>query len=219
MKNLVIVTSAINVNTGIFPPKQRFYDTCRTIDSIRENIPNSFILINETSPCILDISYKSILENNVDMFIISNTPQIVYFGDKQTLCTSSAEICGFIELFSNNEFLNILAYVDRIIKVSGRYTITSEFNMQNHIDHNKYTFKKKWWYGTGYLRDTRCWSMPISLLNHFKTILPIAFDKVQQYKQDIEHSMVQLIPDNMVNEYDVIGVKGITAHDGIIIKE
>ena len=61
MSDWFIVTSACNVNYGIFDTDQRFNQTIDTINSIKYFCPNSKIILLEASPITLSKEKQDIL--------------------------------------------------------------------------------------------------------------------------------------------------------------
>lgn len=211
MKNLVYVTSAINkFDANEFEVSHRFQETLKTCYSIKKYVPNVTIIMHELSPVPIDEFYFYVLEQLVDQIKISydhyeyeNNKLINYSGTK-------GEIIGS-QIFYNDPYIReYCKKFNRIIKVSGRYYLTEKFNINNHVDPNKFTFKRKWWYEPGFLRDTRCWSMPVQYIDKYLAILPLALEKHETTNRDIEHLMAELLTDELVHEVDQIGVAGMT---------
>ena len=147
-KNVVLVTSKIYVSDkkfsyvdkrSIYTPNQRFEQTIETIKSIKINIPNSYIILFDNS--IFDNNYKSILENNVDMFInITDDKNLNFY-------TNDYEYKAFSEISQQLSFYNtFLKNIDinsfkNFFKISGRYSINNTFNF-NNFDNEHNIFKK-----------------------------------------------------------------------------
>ena len=211
MKNLVYVTSAINkFGADKNEVLNRFQETLKTCYSIKKFVPNVTIIIHELSPVPINEFYFYILEQLVDYIKISsdhyeyeNNKLINYSGTK-------GELVGSYLFYNDSYIKETCKKFNRIIKVSGRYYLTEKFNINDHTDPTKFTFKRKWWYEPGFLRDTRCWSMPSQYIDKYLTILPLALAKHEQTNQDIEHLMAEFISDELVHEVDQIGVAGMT---------
>ena len=211
MKNLVYVTSAINkFDANEAEVMHRFQETLKTCYSIKKYVPNVTIIMHELSPVPINEFYFYVLEQLVDQIKISYDH---YEYENNKLINYSAtkgEILGS-QIFYNDPYIREQCKkFNRIIKVSGRYYLTENFNINNHVDPNKFTFKRKWWYDPGFLRDTRCWSMPVQYMDKYLTILPLALKKHEQTNQDLEHLMAEFITDELVHEVDQIGVAGMT---------
>lgn len=211
MKNLVYVMSAINkFNATESEVAYRFQETLKTCYSIKKYVPNVTIIIHELSPVPINEFYFYVLEQLVDHIKIScdhyeyeNNELIHFAGTKGEMLGS--------QIFYNDPYIREKCNkFNRIIKVSGRYSLTEKFNINHHVDPNKFTFKRKWWYDPGFLRDTRCWSMPVQYIDKYLEILPLALEIHEQTNKDIEHLMADLIPDELVYEVEQIGVAGMT---------
>lgn len=136
-KNLVFISSVIHtpnlpfsyINTrSIYSHKDRFEQTKKTINSIRNKIPDSIIFIVECSP--LEEEEKEYLTNYSDIFInlydLNNQDLInkIYSRSK-----SLGE--GTITLYVLNYLIeNNIDYND-FFKISGRYWLNDNFNYRD----------------------------------------------------------------------------------------
>ena len=131
MKNkLVIITSIINpikeplsytnVRT-IYSSEERFEQVLKTINSVKEKIPNSLIVLLECSSNIEQ--YEDILRNRVDKYFnyINNTTVLKHVNSKFKSMGENYQMLNFLI----NE--NLKDY-ESIIKISGRYYLNDNFN-------------------------------------------------------------------------------------------
>jgi hypothetical protein len=135
MDNLVLITSVICItnrplsytNTrSVFTHEERFEQTIKTIQTIREKIPNSKIFIVECS--ILNDKQTDYLIKNSDYFLnlyddenIRNQTSSV----SKSLGEGIMTICA-IEYIQNNNI-----NYDNFFKITGRYWLSDNFNYNN----------------------------------------------------------------------------------------
>ena len=135
MNNLVLITSVICIENkplsytnvrSVYSHEERFNQTQKTIQTIREKIPNSKILIVECSNLNEDITRY--LVKNSDYFlnlygdekIRNNTT-----GLSKALGEGTMTICAINYLKENN-----IIY-DNFFKITGRYWLSDNFNYNN----------------------------------------------------------------------------------------
>jgi hypothetical protein len=135
MHNLVLITSVICITNkplsytkirSVYSHEERFEQTKKTIQTIREKIPNSKILLVECSNLTEDITRY--LVQNSDYFlnlygdekIRNNTT-----GLSKALGEGTMTICAINYIKENN-----IVY-DNFFKITGRYWLSDNFNYTN----------------------------------------------------------------------------------------
>jgi len=148
-KNVVIVTSKIYVSNNslsyantrsIYTPDERFIQTMNTINSIKQYIPDSFIILFDNS-VFENTNYFDQIKDNVDIFLnITDNYLLNYYTDDCEF-KAFAEISQILEiykiLFSKFDFNNI----NQFFKITGRYVINNQFNF-NQYNNTKNIIKK-----------------------------------------------------------------------------
>ena len=147
-KNIVLVTSKIYVSDNPFSytksrssytPKERFLQTIETIDTIKKNIPNCYIVLFDNSQFTLD--EKTTLEKNVDCFInVVNNKKLNYYTDEyeyKSFADISQQI-SFYDYFLKHINIDTIKH---FFKISGRYLINETFDYNTYK--NKYNIMKK----------------------------------------------------------------------------
>ena len=135
MNNLVLITSVICIENrplsytnirSVYSHSERFEQTKKTIESIREKIPNSKIFLVECSNLTEDMS-KYLVEKSdyflnlyEDEKIRNNTT-----GLSKSLGEGTMTICAINYIKYNN-----IEY-DNLFKITGRYWLSNNFNYNN----------------------------------------------------------------------------------------
>mmetsp|Transcript_25593 Transcript_25593/g.27931 ORF Transcript_25593/g.27931 Transcript_25593/m.27931 type:complete len:668 (+) Transcript_25593:195-2198(+) len=148
-KNLFIITSKINVSSipfsyvnhrSIFTIEQRYEQTLNTIQSIRQYADSSYIVLVDNS--VLPPDMVSGLRQRVDVLV--NTPSEVlnYYTD-QYAYKGFAELAQMI--YAYNRLLRVMkVYLFKnVFKITGRYTLTSNFNQAYYDNTPGMVFKRE----------------------------------------------------------------------------
>jgi hypothetical protein len=140
MNNLVLITSVIcTPNTplsytndrSVYTHEERFEQTKRTIESVKQKIPNLKILIVECSN--LSFDQEEYLKKNTDYFlnlynnekIRKNTSSV-----SKSLGEGTMTLCALQYLLDNNIGFN------NLIKISGRYWLSDKFDYNKFNNNN-----------------------------------------------------------------------------------
>jgi hypothetical protein len=241
--NTVLVTSAIYTNYGIYDRAERINQTLATVQSARKYIPNATIILIDNSKVDVQndesAEFEALLDA-VDYYIDnSDDTDIQYFHNNVSnydIGKNAMECIGMVKslkyINSDDDLRSIIENSSRVYKLSGRYTVTDQFdtaNFDNSKTQGKYVFKQRQpgWIkdvGVDTLLQTRLWSFhPTQLSNTidlFNTIIENMFATFNQNKYiDIEHSMSKFIlPDQLV-EVATVGLVGNIAPNGAPIAD
>lgn len=241
--NIVLITSAVYSNYGVFTPQQRIQQTLETAQSVRKYIPNSLIILIDNSK--VDVQNDNSAEFNelldiVDYYIDnSDDVDIQYFHNNVSnydVGKNSMECLGMFKALSyisnDAELMDVVSSANRIFKLSGRYVITDQFDINKFDNENtkdKYVFKVRQpsWIpqqdtGVDSLLQTRLWSFTPSLfidtVKLFEKIINNMFNTFNQQKYiDVEHSMFKFISADKLVELESIGLMGKIAPNGMLI--
>jgi hypothetical protein len=224
-KNLVLITSKIIVseNPLIYTDKrssytreERFAQTIQTIKSIRQYIPNSYIVIFDNSE--LNKTEIIQLKNIVDKLIN------ITFDELLNNYTDNSPYKGYGELMQQvtfyNEFLKFVdtSKINHFFKISGRYLINEEFDFKNY-DNNENIFKKNeqitnrnYYYTSFYKIDKNYLHKYFN--NLFKIIIDSEHDDEWKKRQELHcnkcFDLEVLIPETMINDITLVPSLGIT---------
>jgi len=242
-RHTVLLTSAVYSNYGIYTPQERIKQTIDTAQSVRKYLPQATIILIDNST--VDVQNDDSAEFNqlidlVDHYIDnSDDADIQHFHNKVTnhdVGKNAMECLGLFKalkyISSDPEIMSVVTESSRIFKLSGRYVLNDQFdinNFDNANTQNKYVFKKAQpcWIpqeetGVDYLLQTRLWSFTPSLFANtvqlFQQILENMFSTYNRQKYiDVEHSMAKFIPRDTIVELDVVGLQGNIAPNGVMV--
>ena len=145
MNNLVLITSVINTPNkplsysnvrSVFTRKERYEQTKKTIQSIREKIPNYKIMIVECTE--LTIEEKEYFERNCDYTLnLWNKKELhsKIFGESKSLGEGTMTIEALKYIIEKKLNFN------NLFKICGRYWLNNEFDYKMY-DTNNLVFKK-----------------------------------------------------------------------------
>lgn len=243
MKNIVLLTSALYTNYGIYNPQERIKQTLETARSAKKYIPGAVVILVDNSK--IDVQNDDSAEMNelidtVDYYIDnSDDSEIKFFHNtiaNYDIGKNSMEALGIIKALtyiSNDEdMMKEVKDASRIFKLSGRYLVTDKFDIDKFDNANtkdRYVFKKAQpsWInpadtGVNTLLQTRLWSFTPSLLDDtikmYSTIIDTMMELVNQGKYiDNEHAMSKFIPRDKLVEIETVGLCGNIAPNGMMI--
>jgi len=202
--NIVLISSTIHTSQNkytytntrsVFTHEQRLNQTIDTIDSIRKYIPDSYIILAENSQ--LDINEQNMLK----------TDQTIIFNDTESIKWRDCNFKGSGEAFVLEKCLKLIKNkkFNRIFKISGRYSINSSFQYENHCV-DKFVFLK-----SGNLEKSICtvlYSVPMSFLKNYKKQLKHCLDLYNKSSFSIEDVLAKDIPLDDILFLSKIGVEG-----------
>jgi len=137
--NVVIVTSKIYVSNkefsyikgrSIYTSKERFNQTLCTFQTIRKNIPNSYIILYDNSEFPEDEYYT--LKCNVDYFINIHNDEIVNQFTNESIHKVYGEVAQTYRLLSTIKSLYHGMNIQNIFKITGRYLINELFDYDQY---------------------------------------------------------------------------------------
>jgi hypothetical protein len=231
-----IVTSAINSKFGVYSPAERLDQTVATVSSIKSKIPDAKIIIMECCGTPIKDEQASVLKDAADEFhdfSHDEDVQALYDNDNWDVVKNGTEIMVFGRLLKKIKGTSILQGVDRMHKMSGRYTLNEAFDpglydrddvVDKIVIGNKYNSQfpvemttQPWQY------MARLWSWPISRLDEvieiYENSLVFFAERLEAGGYiDIEHVLARFINPDHVIEIQNLGVEGNIAPNGSPIK-
>ena len=243
MKNIVLLTSAVYTNYGIYDPKQRIQQTLDTAKSAKKYIPDSVIILVDNSKTDVQNDTSAEFEELIDLvdYYIDNSDDddIKYFHNNvqnYDIGKNAMEALGIMKaltyISNDQDMMEEIKAADRIFKLSGRYQVTDKFDINKFSNGNtrdKYVFKRAQpsWInpadtGVNTLLQTRLWSFTPGLLSAtislYEQIIKKMLELFNQNKYiDNEHAMAKFIPKDKLVELDIVGLQGNIAPNGMMI--
>ena len=243
MKNIVLLTSAVYTNYGIYKPTERIQQTLDTAKSAKKYIPGAVIILVDNSKVDVQNDTSAEFEELIDLvdYYIDNSDDddIKYFHDNVAnydIGKNVMEAMGMMKALtyinSDADMMKVVADADRIFKLSGRYQVTDKFDITKFDNVNtkdKYVFKKAQpsWInpqdtGVTTLLQTRLWSFTPGLftatIELYKNIIETMVQLVNENKYiDNEHAMSKFIPKDRLVELETVGLQGNIAPNGMMI--
>lgn len=236
--NTFIVSSAICTKFGVFDTQTRLQQTLNTIKSIKDVCNDAHIVVMECSGEVPPDAIISELDNNCDTLISLSQWEEVHelydSTDNWDIVKNATEMLCFhkvLEIIKENN----ISPSGRIFKISGRYTITDEFDLSLYDQScilDKIVIKKSSPSQfddavTGGIKDqymSRLWSFPSSELDNISEV----FENMLWYMSeclvtggyvDIEHCLYKFLDHNKVVELEKIGVSGLLGPNGNLVND
>jgi hypothetical protein len=247
-KFLFLVGSALNhfqeEHYSVYTTEQRFQQTLDTIKSIKEKVPDAYILIYEGSETSIEQKYKDKFIECSDLFIecgedpymksiyenLHRDPNNFTFGKSLLECRCLQVV------FQNMIQHNLFSDVTRIFKLTGRYLLNNDFDINDYKSKfltNKYVmkyydYKKRFedmddlyatLYGCKGNIVTGLWSFDRFLFLETFNILEKCFQYMERAIQmtagiDIEHSFYHFIERDKILNVPVLGLDVIKGMGG-----
>jgi hypothetical protein len=192
-KNIILITSKIYVSStkfsyshfrSLYTSEERFNQTLKTISTIKQNIPDYFIVLFDNSNFTEE--EVLLLNENVDCFInITNNKTLNYF-------TNNCEYKYLADLYQQiNSFYYFFKFIDQtkikhFFKISGRYFLNKEFDFTIY-NNNLNIFKKnihvtdRDYYFTSFFKISNTF-----FLEYFKKLITIFENKGDYFDLDLE---------------------------------
>jgi hypothetical protein len=236
VKHAFVVTSAINSKFGVYSAEQRLAQTIDTINSIRTRAPGSLVYVMEcTGVPITDEQANTLIAASDGFIDYSRDPdvQAIYASDNWDVVKNTTEIMCFSRALRKLAEEGKLATVDRIHKMSGRYLLNDQFDidMYDNVDYRERIIIGPKHRSQFPLAVTliplqymaRLWSWPASInadiIKVYEDSLVFIAQRVADGGYaDIEHVLFKFLPPELVTEISVLGVEGTIAPNGQPIK-
>jgi hypothetical protein len=212
-KNIVIITSKIYVsnnefsytkNRSIYTKDERYDDTMITINSVKEKIKDSYVILFDNSLFSQD-EYNN-LKNSVDCFInITNDDDLNFYTNKFKYKAFS-EMFQLIKCYEY--FLSKInkKHIKNIFKISGRYYLNDDFDY-NNFDNNDNIFKRnndlnemKYYY-------TSFYKISVDFCDEYFKLLNKTFQNKDRY---LEMNLEEIIPEIINYNFKEIDCLGLT---------
>ena len=238
-KFLFLVGSALNhfnaEHISAFTTEERFEQTLDTIKSIKDKVPDAYILIYEGSETSIKQEYKDKFIELSDLFIecgddpyMKSLYENVHRDPNKFTFVKSMLECRCLQITLNYMMKhNIFSDVTRVFKLSGRYKLNDYFDIEDYKSKflmNKYVMKYYDYeerfkdmndiyttlYGCKGSIVTGLWSFDRFLFNDIFNVLEKSFQYMERAIQltagiDIEHSFYHFIERDSILNVPVLG--------------
>ena len=210
MNNLVLITSVICTTNkplsytdkrSVYSHEERFEQTKKTIETIREKIPNSKILLVECSN----------LNEEMTTYLIKNTDHFLNLYNNEQIRNNTSHISkslgeGTMTLCALNYIIKNNIEFECLIKISGRYWLSEKFEY-NKFDNNDIVVK--------YIENnkdnvfTALYKLPNSSSLNFATFLESRFnDMIHCIGYEILFANFIKTENTQIKVLDPIGLEG-----------
>ena len=213
IKYLFMITSLINVNPGycsVFTSEERYEQTLNTIQSIRNKVPNAKIVVLEAS-----FGDKKIIFDDVIMYYVDNS-QICYHKSigEATILKNFLNSTVYKSLIRDENYI--------VCKISGRYYLDDNFNIQN-FDNNKINCRlidtqndpnnkdydiNKIIINPDICGVTSLFGFPSTMTEYINERLQYVIEHISYFGNDIEHILFKNISMDKINNIPIIGISG-----------
>jgi hypothetical protein len=230
---LFVVSSAIHTKHGVYNAEERLDQLIKTCESIHERTTCDIVVV-DGGERFLSVEEQTKLQPIVSHFYsYYDTPLVKEMQSIkiQDIVKNVIEVFMFGSFF-HSEIARIKNY-GRVFKMSGRYTLTNEFdynfhlNQRNHIViRGPYTsqFPSEMTGGISLQYMSRLWSFDAALIEYmsevYKHMLKNMINVINDGGYiDIEHSLFKFLDPKLVINPQKIGVIGNLAPNGATVSE
>lgn len=214
--NVFIVTSCIRTPVGHIAFEDRYEQTLKTFDSIRNYAKDSVIIFSDSSVGGLDDDLKNPIASRIDHYLDFSSDktaqEINQMGLRAKSLGESYLLMNAIQYARQNLTLD----KGRMFKLGGRCELTKNFTMDDYKNtEGKFVFKNRvvsWMdesvqqrFGSTHILETRLYSWCLSLVDEYLGILNKNFELMNQ-GFDTEHSHFLNIPKDKLLEFEMLNV-------------
>jgi hypothetical protein len=217
-KNLFIISSSLKPAMGVFTDEQRFAQTIASLKSVRNKVPDAFIVFSDASVRPVSDLERETIASLCNAYIdLSQQPDVLNLSINKR--KSEAENVMMFYTLQTLRQNNLLKDVKRIFKFSARSELEDTFDIKDYDNlFGKYVFKKAipTWMSNGpkNLFITRLFSFCPSLVDNYLSVIQKNMTLLNQ--MDTEHAHWVNIPKEYLVEFDKINCWGWLAGNGQI---
>lgn len=237
MKPLFILTSALNTKFGVHSNQQRLAQTLDSIASIRQYCPDASIAIVEMGGIPSTPEQIATIESQVEYYYNFSENEAVqgifHSTDNWDIVKNTTEVMIFGELLSQMTAARIPEQFDRIFKMSGRYQLTERFDPAYYdtvpdrivvLQRKTSQFPTHITDGMEYQYMSRLWSWPADCTDQIIDSYLRGFVGMAQRLDaggyfDIEHMLYYYLPEELVTQRPVVGLRGLLGPNGTQIED
>lgn len=235
-ESLFLISSAITTRYGVYHRSTRIKQTKETISSVRNHCPRADIVIIDGGQRDLEDHEKKSLFNDViefRSFASDDTVKQIQKVDNHDIVKNMIEIYMFKTYYEYMLSKDWHKKYKRIFKLSGRYTLNDNFDYDRHLSCSNgiaLLYSKRSQFppqvtGNAALQYmSRMWSFDASLLEYVTNTYTNMFNDMKSRIEsggyiDIEHLLYKHLDDKLITKFDVMGVSGNIAPNGMEVSE
>jgi hypothetical protein len=210
VKNIIIVTSVIDLPNSVYNRSERFIQTQNTLDTLKK-IPDSFIIFIDIS----DFSDDELIYFNSICDLVINESKNTDFVNKIRHEKSFGESCYLLRCLEEIRKLKYtIPNIKSIFKVSGRYYLDDNFNYLDY-DNDKNVVKivdEKLWKNA----CTSClFKLSVNEMDNFYNLLLLYQNQIYFSQMCMENFMFVYISQTDPSKYidiPTLGMSGFVAN-------
>jgi hypothetical protein len=218
-KNIVFITSKLIVSDkafsyvkkrSLYSRQERMTQTLKTINSVRQFIPDSHIVLLDNS--ILNTFEKSVFGKLTDTFInITDNNVLNYYTDvfEYKAFGEISQTLQFLDLFFQSDYTG----VKNFFKITGRYEINSDFDYKQY-DNNLNIFKKSLSIKEKDYYYTCFYKLDKSILKEVQAIFE-GFIKNKEKYMNNDSDLEVIFPNAIINKVHSVDSLGIIENIGV----
>lgn len=233
-----MITSATNTKFGIYSAEQRIQQTLKTIESVRQRVPEAKIFLIEMGGETIRQDqidrYSDQVDHVIDFSNDVSVQQLYTSTDNWDVVKNVNEVMCFARALENLLVAGTLTQFQRIFKLSGRYQLNDDFkiSLYDHpTNHNKVMLSRalpsqfpKEVTNIEFQYMSRLWSWPADITNTvidvYNNGLAFMLGRLEQGGYaDIEHILFKYLDPDLVYEVYPIGVEGNLGPNGRTVKD
>jgi hypothetical protein len=215
IENIVIVPSAIGARIGVIDIAERFNQTITGLKSIREKIPNVYIIFCDCSlePTCGDAGeILPLVDQYFDFAQHEHVRHFSLYGMK-----SHGELIMFRAAIEYALANLDMSSVERIFKIGGRGILTDDFDITKYKEATgKYVFKtpSDSWMGNGIrIYETRMYSLHKDNVEDYFSRFDDILNSCEGGFQ-VEHSYFKWLDEESVYPLDTLGLQYVVSNTG-----
>ncbi len=216
--NICIIVSIINSGYTIFNPEQRLQQTVHTIKTVREKIPNCYIILAELST-LSEYQKKQLfsVENPQGANILYDfSTEAVTEGLLSPHKTKGA--CWlFINSWKKLQEINPPPHDSKIFMISGRYFLNDNFKFENY-NNDKINIRVEYEQNPLAIY-TNLFSCSIQHVEYLSSIFQMVSDRnalnMEEYLERLFYRFINL---NICKQHPILGIEGLFSVNGNLCK-
>lgn len=235
-ESLFLVSSALTTKHGVYHRSTRIRQTNNTIDSIKRFCPAAdFVIIDGGQRDLEDYEKKILFKDALEFKSFANDPTVksIQSVPSHDIVKNMIEIYMFSKYFEYMLDNNWHKKYKRFFKLSGRYELNENFDYQKHLsctngivisNIRESQFSPELTGNAVHQYMSRLWSFDSCLLPYisdtYNTMLSDMKTRVESNGYiDIEHLLYKHLDQKMITNFNVLGVKGNIAPNGVEVSE